>query len=149
MQITSSAFADGQSIPTKYSCKGNNVSPPLTIDNVPQNAKSVTMIVHDPDSPNGTFIHWVLWNIDPTISQILEAEAPAAASEGKNDFGDQSYGGPCPHKGNHRYVFTLYALNTILQLPEISTAQDVLAAQEGHVIAQSTLTGTFSASLLQ
>jgi Raf kinase inhibitor-like YbhB/YbcL family protein len=145
MQINSSGFNNAQQIPQIYSCKGSDTNPPLSFSNIPQQTKSLALVMWDPDSPNGNFIHWILWNIQPD-QQINEADgAPNSAVEGINDFGKLGYGGPCPGKGTHRYIFTLYALDTVLDLKEGSLESDFKRAIANHIVEISTLTGTFSA----
>lgn len=146
MQLKSSGFVNNCVIPIRYTCKGNNINPPLFINNVPKNTASLALMLHDPDSPNGTFLHWLMWDINPATTTITEATPPSGAIQGVNDFGQPGYGGPCPHTGTHRYVFTLYALNTRLALPADTPSADVLAAVTEHTIATTTLTGLFSAA---
>ncbi len=125
MKLTSPAFKDGQAIPAKYTCDGDNISPPLHIEDAPVNTASFTLKVDDPDSPNGHFLHWILIEIPPTTTEITEGTEPDG-KPGKNDFGQNGWGGPCPMQGNHRYVFTLTAYDT--------TGKDVAMAE---------LTGTY------
>lgn len=137
MKITSPAFENMGSIPEKYTCKGENVSPELNFSEVPADAKSLALIVDDPDAPNGDWVHWVVWNINPS-GDI------STGVQGKTDFGDNKYGGPCPPFGAHRYFFKLYALDSSLDLPSSSTKPDLLSAMQTHVLAQSELIGKFS-----
>src|SRR5438874_13828697 len=114
MTLSSPAFANNGEMPKKYGCSasgGAAVSPPLTIAVVPQEAKSLALIVDDPDAPGGTFTHWVVWNIAPTTTSIAEGLPPAGASEGRSSSGKNGYAAPCPPSGEHHYVFTLYALD--------------------------------------
>lgn len=143
MKLTSSAFEYGKEIPRKYTCQGEDVNPPLEISNVPQNAKSLALIMDDPDAPIGTFVHWVVWNIDPKTTKIEENSLPIGASEGMTDFRRRGYGGPCPPKGVHRYFFKLYALSEKLDLPPNTTKKDLEKAMEGKIIAQAELMGTY------
>ena len=99
--------------------------------------------MHDPDSPDGTFIHWAVWNIDPTITNIVEDTAPVGSSVGVNDFGQQAYGGPCPQNGTHHYIFELYALDTMLNLPETTTGVDVTINMQSHILTKARTMGTF------
>lgn len=108
MKLTSPAFGDGQAIPAKYTCDGQNISPPLEIRDVPESTASLTLKVDDPDSPNGQFLHWIIVEISPTTTIIKEGTEPDG-KPGKNDFGNPGWGGPCPVHGNHRYVFKLTA----------------------------------------
>ena len=119
LKISSPAFGQNGYIPVKYTCDGDDVNPPLVIDNVPQNAKSVALIMDDPDAPAGTWVHWVVWNIDPKTKEIKDSYVPKGAQQGINDFRRHDYGGSCPPSGTHRYFFKLYALDTSLTLREI------------------------------
>lgn len=143
MQLTSSTFKDNQFIPSKYTCDGENLNPPLEISEVPANAKSLVLIVDDPDAPNGNFTHWLLWNISPSIKEIREGETPQGAVEGLNDFGKNSYGGPCPPSGVHHYHFKLYALDTILELNSSATKEDLEKAIKDHVLDSAELIGLY------
>jgi Raf kinase inhibitor-like YbhB/YbcL family protein len=147
--LTSSAFKEGEPIPARYTCEGENLSPYLTWEGVPDSTVSFALIVEDPDAPVGVFTHWILFNIPSSTSELTEGTGnqvqPAIdALHGKNDMNKKMYGGPCPPSGKpHRYQFTLYALDTTLDLAEGISKKQALAAIEGHVLAQSTLTGTF------
>ena len=141
MDVNSSAFVEGQPIPAKYSCDGENVNPPLSWV-VPDGTVSFAMIVDDPDAPVGTFVHWVAYKIPGDVSAVGENEAPGI--EGKNDFGKIGYGGPCPPGGTHRYHFKIYALDTDLDLSEGATKKDLLDAMEGHIIDEGSLMGTYA-----
>jgi Raf kinase inhibitor-like YbhB/YbcL family protein len=151
LELTSDAFANGQSIPVKYSCKGKNISPALAWNEPPAGTQSFALIVDDPDAPMGTWVHWVLFNI-PANSRRLQEDLPItekntepnAISVGKNSWGDLRYGGPCPPSGTHRYYFKLYALDTIISLSPGATKEQVLKEMQGHVLAQAELMGTFS-----
>src|SRR6267378_3425141 len=116
MKITSSAFQQGANIPSKFSCDGADTSPPLQIQEIPPAAKSLVLIVDDPDAPSGLFTHWIVWNIEPATAQIDENNSPVGAMKGTNDFGKSGYGGPCPPSGTHRYFFKLIALDQKLSL---------------------------------
>jgi len=144
MKITSSAFEQNQSIPSKYTCDGENINPPLSVSGVPENAQSLALIFDDPDAPAGTWIHWVVWNIDPKTAEIPENSAPAEATEGTTSFGKPGYGGPCPPSGEHRYFFKLYALDTKLDLDLSAGADRLEAAMKGHVLAEAELMGVYS-----
>jgi Raf kinase inhibitor-like YbhB/YbcL family protein len=137
-------FRHQEQIPAKYTCDGADVNPHLAIDNVPTSAKSLVLIVDDPDAPRGAWVHWVVWNISPDTQEIREHSVPAGASEGMNDFRKRNYGGPCPPSGTHRYFFKLYALDTLLTLGPGATKADVERAMKGHVLAQSELVGLYS-----
>lgn len=142
--IKSPVFAEGEMIPKKYTCQGEDVSPPLTIENIPQETKSLVLIVDDPDAPNKVFSHWLVWNIDPKITTIKEGKKPTGAVEGKNDFGKIGYNGPCPPFGTHRYYFKIYALDTVLNLLPETKKEALEKAMENHILAQGMLMGRFS-----
>ncbi|HEV8582090.1 MAG TPA: YbhB/YbcL family Raf kinase inhibitor-like protein [Thermoanaerobaculia bacterium] len=144
MVLTSTAFAAGQAIPKRYTCDGDNVSPPLAWSGAPAAAKSFVLIVDDPDAPGGTFTHWIVFNLPPATRSLPEgAKAlPAGAGEGVNGFGKTGYGGPCPPRGRHRYVHQLYALDSRLSL-EKPTRKQIDAALQEHVLARAVLMGTY------
>jgi len=144
MEISSSAFANNENIPAKYTCDGDNISPPLTFANVPENTKSLVLINNDPDAPAGTWVHWTVWNIDPTTTEVAENKIPKNGDEGMTSFGFRHYGGPCPPSGTHRYFFKLYALDTSLELDTGSTAVDLETAIDGHILEQTELIGLYS-----
>lgn len=141
--LKSPAFKNKESIPSKYTCDGDNISPPLLIENVPDGAKSLALIVDDPDAPSKTWSHWVVWNINSNVKEIKENALPQAGEEGITDFGRAGYGGPCPPSGEHRYMFKLYALDDMLDLPKNSRKEDVEAMMEGHVLAETALVGLY------
>lgn len=143
LKISSSAFENNGHIPPKYTCDGANVNPPLKIENVPQGTKSLAMIFDDIDAPRGTYVHWILWNIDPIVKEIKENSVPESAVQGKNDFKKQNYGGPCPPGRVHRYVFKIFALDTRLNLDPNLTKADLEKDMRGHVIAQAQLVGVY------
>jgi Raf kinase inhibitor-like YbhB/YbcL family protein len=147
MQIKSTSFPDNTVLPDRFTCRGENISPGLGLENVPPEAKSLAVIMHDPDAVEGDFTHWAVWNISPTTQQILEDSAPTGSVEGTNDFARVGYGGPCPPRGTgkHRYIFELYALDKSLDLPSTSSGADLRAAIKGHVMATAHLTGLVSA----
>ncbi|HJV35934.1 YbhB/YbcL family Raf kinase inhibitor-like protein [Geomonas sp.] len=144
MNLSSPEFAKGQPIPAKYSCKGDDVNPPLVIEGVPAEAKALALIMDDPDAPVGTWVHWVMWNIEPSTKQIAQSSVPAGAQQGINSWKRNNYGGPCPPSGTHRYFFKLYALKERLDLPASTTSQQLEHAMHGKVLAQCELMGTFS-----
>lgn len=150
LSITSIAFKDGKRIPKKYTCESDDISPALAWSDVPPEAKSLALIMDDPDAPIGVFTHWVLFNLPSHLSSLDEAQATTerldnGAIHGINDFGRTGYGGPCPPPGpTHRYFFAIYALDTSLSLKPRSTKQQVLAAIKGHVLAEARLVGTYS-----
>lgn len=143
MKITSSAFQEGGNIPSKLTCDGANVNPPLHFDQVPVRAKSLALIVDDPDAPGGVFVHWLVWNIDPKTSDIAENSVPPNAVQGRNGFGKIGYGGPCPPSGTHSYYFRVYALD-VAQVQGGSTRADFDRAMQGHIIGQGQLMGRYS-----
>ncbi|MFW6040396.1 MAG: YbhB/YbcL family Raf kinase inhibitor-like protein [Thermoplasmatota archaeon] len=146
MTLSSPEFEDGDRIPRKYGYNMENINPPLDIKNIPSKAKSLVLIMDDPDAmePAGKiWDHWVVWNIEPNTSWIAEDSLPPGAKEGKNDYGEIGYGGPNPPDKEHTYRFILYALDTILNLRD-ATKKDVLEAIEGHVLEKTTLRGTYA-----
>jgi Raf kinase inhibitor-like YbhB/YbcL family protein len=149
LQITSAAFSEGQPIPAKYSCEGSDVSPPLKWTNAPTNTKSFALITDDPDAPMGTWVHWVLYDLPPSATELPEDVAKTQyiagnAKQGLNTWPRLGYGGPCPPPGKpHRYFFKLYALNTMPDLKPGLTKEDLLKAMEGHVLAEGQLMGTY------
>jgi len=149
INVESSAFKEGQSIPKQYTCDGVNISPPLEWKGVPKNAKTLAIICDDPDAPAGTWVHWVVYNLSANDMGLIE-NTPATEKltggglQGKNDFGKIAYGGPCPPSGMHRYFFKMYALDAELDLRPGATKSDLLKAMEGHIVAQGQLMGTYS-----
>ncbi|MGF6935236.1 Raf kinase inhibitor-like YbhB/YbcL family protein [Paraburkholderia sp. UCT70] len=150
--LTSQAFHEGSEIPRRYTCTGADVSPPLSWSGVPANAKSLVLIVDDPDAPDPaaprmTWVHWVLYNIPTTAPGVQEGVTsgalPAGTLEGTNDFHRTTYGGPCPPTGRHRYFHKLYALDTVLPDLHKPTKAALEKAMEGHVVAHTELLGTF------
>ncbi len=149
MNLTSSAFTQGQPIPKKFSCKGADVSPALAWTEPPASTQSFALIMDDPDAPMGTWVHWVLFNI-PAAARALPEALPATQTladgsvQGTTSARSVGYHGPCPPSGTHRYFFKLYALDTTFALSSSADKRAVLAAMEGHVLAQAELMGTFS-----
>ena len=143
LTVTSSAFEHKQPIPKTYSCDGDNVNPPLAISGIPAEAKSLVLIVEDPDAPAGLWIHWVVWNIPPN-GAIKENSVPG--TEGLNTARNHRYGGPCPPSGTHRYFFKVYALDAKLDLEENSDKKDVEKAMQGHILAKGELMGLYKRS---
>lgn len=144
--LSSSAFNNGGTIPTKYTCNAENLSPPLSWSGVPPEAKSLALIVDDPDSPGKTWVHWVYFNIEPTRTEIPEGVTPSSGigTDGNNDFRKRGYGGPCPPAGKpHRYFFKLYALDSVLSLKSGAARADLERAMSGHILAQGELMGTY------
>ena len=143
MKITSSAFQEGGNIPSKFTCDGANTNPPLQIFDVPAEAKSLVLVMDDPDAPSGLFTHWAVWNISPQATAIAEGSTPKGV-QGTNDFGKSGYGGPCPPSGAHRYYFRVFALDRELDLRSGAKRSQLDAAMKGHVIAQGELMGRYS-----
>jgi Raf kinase inhibitor-like YbhB/YbcL family protein len=143
VELTSSAFGAGQPIPTRYSCEGEDRSPPLAWTGVPAGAFSLALIVDDPDAPVGTFTHWVAWGIDPAAGGLGEGERPPR--EGRNDFGETGYRGPCPPRGHgtHRYFFRLYALAGEPAVPPGASRRDLERALVDRVLAVAELVGSY------
>ncbi|MCA9874764.1 MAG: YbhB/YbcL family Raf kinase inhibitor-like protein [Anaerolineales bacterium] len=146
VSLTSPTFADGEAIPPKYTCDGEDISPPLSWQGVPEEAASLVLIMDDPDAPGGTWVHWVLYNIPPALSSLPENAAAGAVAfgQGYNSWQRPGFGGPCPPSGTHRYFFTLYALDSQLSLPENATKEDVENALAGHILVQTQLMGTYT-----
>ncbi len=142
-QMTSSAFAEGGPIPVKYTCKGENVSPPLIVRDVPAGAVSLALIMHDLDAPISDFLHWTVWNLKTDLPFLVENELPKGALQGTNDAGKIGYTGPCPPSGTHHYQFDLFALNAQLNVSNGANRQVVEKAIADHTIAKTTLTGLF------
>ena len=145
MVLSSSAFENNGTIPSEYTCDGSNISPPLTITNVPTNAQSLALIVEDPDAPRGTVTHWTVWNIPPQKSQFGKGEK-IDFPQGMTVFGTMGYGGPCPPSGTHRYFFKLYALDTVLDLVDGSTKENLVKSMDGHILEQATVIGKYTRS---
>jgi len=149
IKVTSVAFQQGQPIPRQYTCAGVNISPPLEWSGLPKTAKTIAIVVNDPDAPGGTWVHWVLYNVpadnigfveNVPVSETLKA----GGFQGKNDFGKIGYGGPCPPSGTHRYFFKLYAVDAELPLKAGATWAELEKALDDHVVAQGQLMGTYS-----
>ena len=147
MRLTSSAFDDGDEMPIELGYKNGNETPALSINGIPEGTKSLALIMDDPDAMGAVgkvWVHWVVWNIDPTREFITGNPQESKFVEGMTDFGEVGYGGPAPPDKRHTYVFKLYALDSILDLPQKSTKADVEKAMEGHIIEQTQLTGTYA-----
>lgn len=148
IKITSTAFEEAGMIPPKYTCDGEDVSPALNWDSVPEAAQSIALVCDDPDAPMGTFVHWVLYNLPGDVRELpedvpAEATLSSGARQGTSDFGQTGYGGPCPPRGAHRYFFRIYALDTPLDLDAGARRADLLKAMEGHILAQGQLMGKY------
>lgn len=147
IRLTSSAFESGESIPTEYGYRERNVNPPLDVAGVPDEAKSLALVVDDPDAmePAGkVWDHWVVWNVPPETTTIPRDWSPADGLEGRNDYGEQGYGGPNPPDREHTYQFRLLALDTSLDLDAGATKADLEDAMAGHVLAEALLEGTYA-----
>lgn len=149
LHLTSAAFEDGGTLPSVYTCDGDDVSPPLSWEGAPDATATYALIMDDPDAPVGTWVHWVVYNIPAETTSLAEAvpSEPTLSDgtqQGQNSWSRAGYGGPCPPGGTHRYVFKLYALDTALDLsPSETNKQDLLDAMEGHILARTTLTGRY------
>ncbi len=145
MEITSTAFKNGEEIPEKHTLDGGNIRPPLRFSGVPEGAQSLVLFMQDLDSPIGPFTHWVVWNLPPDIGEIGDAPLPAAAQTGINGFGETRYAGPCPPSGRHRYRFRLIALDTRLEATSPDRKDQIESEMEGDVLAEASLTGLYAA----
>jgi len=140
MNIKSPEFENNTLIPKKFTCQGEDINPALTIEGIPEEAKSLALIVDDPDAPMGMWVHWVVFDI-PIVSSMEENSIPG--KQGGNDFGRKDYGGPCPPSGTHRYFFKVYALDIELNLKEGISKKDLEAAMEGHILGKAELVGLY------
>ena len=148
MTLNSTAFTQGNSIPARYTCTSEDISPPLSWDAPPAGTQSLALIMDDPDAPAGTWVHWVIYNIPASARGLTENIRPDAqltdgSLQGKNSWGKLGYGGPCPPSGTHRYFFKLYALDTVLELKSGASKSALLAAMEGHILGYTELIGTY------
>jgi Raf kinase inhibitor-like YbhB/YbcL family protein len=148
IEITSAAFEDGDAIPARYTCNGQDVSPPLSWESVPDGTRSLALIADDPDAPSGTYVHWVIYNLPPDTRGLPEdvpnqQTLPDGAAQGVNGAGSVGYIGPCPPGGTHRYFFKIYALDTEIGLGGGATKEEALDAIEIHVVAEGQLIGTY------
>jgi Raf kinase inhibitor-like YbhB/YbcL family protein len=141
--VSSAAFTEGGDIPRRYTCDGQDLSPPLSFAGVPSDARELALLVEDPDAPGGTFVHWVAWGIDAAKSGLAEGET--APGSGTNDFGRPGYGGPCPPRGPaHRYVFSVFAVSDPLNLAAGASADDLRRALAGRVVADGRVAGRYT-----
>jgi Raf kinase inhibitor-like YbhB/YbcL family protein len=140
MKLTSPVFEDKGMIPAKYTCQGDDISPPLKFSELPVNAESLALIVDDPDAPGGTWVHWVVFNI-PVVEEIKEDTIPG--KQGMNSFEKRDYGGPCPPSGEHRYIFRAFALDKSLNAEDGAAKEEIEAMMAGHVIEKASLTGVY------
>lgn len=143
-RVTSPAFADTGPIPARFTADGANISPELRIAGVPEGAKSLALIMDDPDAPRGTWVHWVLWNIPPGTTVIPEGSEPQGSVRGRNSWGRTGYGGPSPPSGTHRYFFKLYAVDGVVDLPQGADAAELERAVAGHILGEAQLMGTYT-----
>lgn len=143
MNIKSEAFSNGKSIPIQYTCDGENIQPPLLISDAPKGTKSFALIMDDPDSSVGIWTHWLLWNIPPDTKELTGKNIPQGSLQGETTFGTTHYGGPCPKKGNHRYFFKLYALDSLLNLPAGSKKEALIKAMKEHILGEAELYGWY------
>jgi len=149
VQLTSPAFAYGEKIPFRFTCEGDDVSPPLEWSGAPVETRSFALICEDPDAPRGTWVHWLLYNVPAGAVELKQAvptlpETPSGARHGCNTAGDMAYAGPCPPPGKpHRYFFRLYALDIMLNLPPGASREELEQAMEQHILGQGTLMGTY------
>lgn len=143
MRITSPAFEQNDRLPAEYTCDGRNISPPLKFEKLPEGTKSLALVCEDPDAVGGTFIHWVVWNIPVSATDIAAGVVPAGAVEGRTDFGRVGYGGPCPPSGSHRYFFQAFALDAVLDLPAGTDVAGLARAMNGHILDKAGLVGMY------
>jgi len=144
LELSSNAFSGGKGIPSKYTCDGNNISPPLSWSGAPSGTKSFALIADDPDAPAGTWVHWVAWDIPATAMSFPEGGVAPKTVQGMTSFRKTGYGGPCPPSGTHRYFFKLYALDTDLELSPSTDKGGLEKAMKGHILAQAELMGTYA-----
>lgn len=143
MRITSPAFKNGETVPVKYTCEGPNISPPLNFENVPSNAKSLVLMVEDPVADAKPWVHWLVFNIPADSKGFNEGSISEGSTQGLCNGNTFGYEGPCPPENEHDYLFKLYALDIVLDIPNESNRKDVLREMEGHVVAESTLIGKY------
>ena len=143
MKLTSPAFTNNSSLPAKYTCDGQGINPPLTIADAPVKAQSLSLISDDPDAPSGTFVHLLVWNIDPKTTEIQENSVPSGANLGKTSFGTTGYGAPCPPSGTHRYFFKVYALDIKLDLTPNAGKDNLEKAMQGHILDSAEIIGLY------
>ena len=146
LTISSPAFSEWEEIPIKYSCKGENINPPLHIGSIPPGTESLAIIIEDPDAPSGVFDHWVVWNIPPVKDIEENANTGTPGGNSKNQLG---YTGPCPPAGTHRYLFKVYALDSMLDMPVGTHKKNLLESMKEHVLAGGELVGRFSSAKMK
>jgi len=148
IELSSTAFGEGSTIPSDFTCDGADMSPPIEWSGVPADAKSIAVIAEDPDAPGGDWVHWLIYNLPADFNRLpagipQKADLPNGGLQGRNDFGGIGYGGPCPPRGTHRYFFKIYALDTLLPLNPGAVKKELLDAMQGHVLAEGKLMGTY------
>lgn len=143
MHISSPAFTHEGEIPESYTCDGEDKNPELVTRDIPSDTQSLALICDDPDAPGGAWVHWIMWNIPPSLEKIEEDKRPDGSTEGVNSFGARGYGGPCPPSGSHRYYFKLYALDTTLDLPPETEKEGLVEAMKGHIIDETEMMGRY------
>ena len=151
IDVRSAAFGEGKSIPSDFTCDGADMSPPIEWSGIPAEAKSLAVIADDPDAPSGDWVHWLVYDLPPSLTQFatgipVGGRLSGGGAQGRNDFGTFGYGGPCPPKGMHRYFFKIYALDAMLHLKPGVTKKELLKAMQGHVLAEGQLMGTYQRS---
>ena len=151
IDVRSSAFGEGDRIPSDFTCDGADMSPPIEWSGVPANTQSFAVIADDPDSPSGDWVHWLVYNLPPSLTQLPAGiseggSLPSGGLHGRTDFGTLGYGGPCPPRGTHHYFFKVYALDGMLQLKSGATKKELLKAMQEHVLAEGRLMGTYERS---
>ena len=142
MKLTSPAFENGSMIPSEFTCDGADLSPPLSFSEVPANARSLALVMDDPDAPAGLWVHWLVWNIPPSTASLARGQR-IPWTQGTTSWRRPGYGGPCPPSGTHRFFFKLYALDTMLRLEPVATKRDLEAAMQGHTLAKAELMGRY------
>lgn len=142
MELTSMAFTDGSPLPPQFTCDGKGTAPPLAVTGVPAGARTLALIVADPDAPSGNFVHWTAWSI-PAKDGPLSPLLPSGSVEGKNSAGETGWTPPCPPSGSHRYIFTVFALDAAPDLTSSASEDDLRRAMEGHILGEARLMGTY------
>jgi Raf kinase inhibitor-like YbhB/YbcL family protein len=151
IEVRSSAFGEGERIPSDFTCDGADMSPPIEWSGVPVRAQSLAVIVDDPDATSGNWTHWLVYDLPPDLTQLragisAKEKLPGEALQGRTDFGKTGYGGPCPPSGEHRYFFKVYALDAMLRLKSGASKQELLRAMQGHILAEGVLMGRYDRS---
>lgn len=146
MKLVSSSFANYEPIPSRYTCDGENISPPLIWNELPHNTKSLVLICDDPDAPKGTWGHWIIFNLPPRVTSLPAGinQFPLETKLGKNSWGKEGYGGPCPPDKKHRYFFKLYALDAFLELPIGTTKEQIKQTMSKYIIEEAELVGVYA-----